>query len=127
MRLHRLAVGMALTGDEGVEAFDAVDQAHLFQKGQSAIDGRRLSRAIGMEAVDDVVGLDRGVFAEDQLQRTQARGRHAFALRLAQAAGLAQARLDAPVIEVMGVVVIVVAGVRHAHNVGRLDDLRNWP
>lgn len=102
---------MALAGNEGVQAFDAVDQPHLLQKRERPIDGWGFGRTVGMEAVDNVIGLNRRVLTKDQFKRAQARRGHTFALRLAQALRFGQTRLNTAGIKLgVGVIVFVVAG-----------------
>ncbi len=114
-----------VAGDEGVQAFDTMDQAHLFQEAEGAIDGRWLRRAIGMEAVDHVIGLYRRAGLEDQFIGAQARRRHAFAGFDAQGLGFRQAIRLGVGFQVVGVVVCVFANMAHTSKLRCLGRFRN--
>lgn len=108
-----MLVIMGIAGHEGVEALDTVDQAHLLQKAERAIDGRRLGRTLRMEAIDDIIGLDRRIGRQDQLIGAQARRRHALAGFNAQGLRFLKPDRAGVGLQVMVVIVGVFATVAH--------------
>lgn len=113
-----MGFGVVVAGHKGVEAFDAVDQAHLLKEAQRPIDGRRLGRAFGVKAVDQVIGLYGAIVRQNQLKGAQAWRGHALTSGEAQGLRLGKTRLNAVAVKGMVVMMIVIAGgVSHASNV----------
>ena len=67
-----VAVGL-WAADEGVEGFEAVDQAVLHQEIEGAVDRRRRrAAAVALQLLEQLIGADRRMAAPDQLQHAAA-------------------------------------------------------
>ncbi len=86
-----VAVIPVAAGDEGVEAFDAVGEAHLQQEIERAIDRGRLGRDLDAHLFQQVVSLGGAVGFQQQGQHLAAQGRQAPAALFDQSLGLFQA------------------------------------
>jgi hypothetical protein len=112
---HEVAAGVIVdAGDEGVAALDAVHEAVVAQEVERAVDGdRRRARAGRGGAVHDLVGAERLVALEQDLQHLAAQRRQPLRAPGAQRLGVGQ--------RVGGAAAMVVArrvkdGLRHRRN-----------
>jgi len=78
--LGQVALMTMIAGDEGVERFDAVDEAQFGQEIQRPVNGRRFgAAAFGFQAVEQVIGFDRAAILDNQLQHMLAQRREPLA------------------------------------------------
>ena len=97
-------------GDEGVAAFDAVDQPLLAQEIERAVDGdRRRPRAAQRQPVDQLIGAERLVARQQRLQHAAADRRQAPRTRGADRLGVRD--------RIAGATLVVVTW-RREHRVG---------
>lgn len=68
-KLRQIALMAVITGDEGIEGFDPVDQAEPGQKVERAVDGRRFgAAAIRFEAVEQIISFHRAAIFDHKLK-----------------------------------------------------------
>ena len=68
-----------IAGDERIQALNAMREAHAYEKIERAIDGRRLGlRRVGVEQVQEIVGLCRPMLVEQDFEHAPAQRRQAL-------------------------------------------------